>query len=81
MRVWFKQMSVADVATESTGVHWRPVWNVLDGYGLVLLLANPGQVKHGKGGRATSVIRGGPLSFCTMAGSTEASYPCVKFVI
>ena len=45
MRVWLKQMGVTDVAMESTGVYWRPVWNVLDGHGLVLLLANPGQVK------------------------------------
>ena len=45
MRVWLKQMGVTDIAMESTGVYWRPVWNVLDGHGLVLLLANPQQVK------------------------------------
>ena len=45
MRVWLRQMKVTDVAMESTGVYWRPVWNVLDEEGFVLLLANPQQVK------------------------------------
>ena len=45
MRVWLKQMKVTDVAMESTGVYWRPVWNVLDDEGFELLLANPQQVK------------------------------------
>ena len=45
MRVWLKQLGVTDIAMESTGVYWRPVWNVLDNHGFKLLLANPGQVK------------------------------------
>jgi transposase len=50
MRVWLKQMSVTEVAMESTAVYWRPVWNVLEGHGLTLLLVNPAQVKalHGR---------------------------------
>ena len=30
MRVWLKQLKVTEVAMESTGVYWRPVWNVLE---------------------------------------------------
>ena len=30
---------------ESTGVYWRPVWNVLEDEGFRLLLVNPAQVK------------------------------------
>jgi transposase len=30
---------------ESTGVYWRPVWNVLEDQGFRLLLVNPAQVK------------------------------------
>jgi transposase len=30
---------------ESTGVYWRPVWNVLENEGFRLLLVNPAQVK------------------------------------
>jgi transposase len=41
MRVWFKQMNVTEVVMESTGVYWRPIWNVLEGHGLTLLLVNP----------------------------------------
>src|ERR1700730_12665498 len=35
---------------ESTGVYWRPIWNILEGHGFRLVLANPKQVKalHGR---------------------------------
>jgi transposase len=45
MRVWLKQLKVTEIAMESTGVYWRPVWNVLEDEGFHLLLVNPGQVK------------------------------------
>jgi transposase len=50
MRGWLKQLKVTHIAMESTGVYWRPVWNVLEGHGFELLLANPMQVKalHGR---------------------------------
>lgn len=45
MRIWLKQIKVTEIAMESTGVYWRPVWNVLEGEGFRLLLVNPAQVK------------------------------------
>ena len=45
MRTWFKQLKVTEIAMESTGVYWRPVWNVLEGDEFRLLLVNPAQVK------------------------------------
>jgi transposase len=45
MRVWLKQLKVTHIAMESTGVYWRPVWNVLEEEGFHLLLVNPAQVK------------------------------------
>jgi transposase len=30
MRVWLKQLRVTETAMESTGVYWRPVWNVFE---------------------------------------------------
>jgi transposase len=45
MRTWLKQLKVTDIAMESTGVYWRPVWNVLEDQGFGLLLVNPAQVK------------------------------------
>lgn len=29
MRTWFQQLQVTEIAMESTGVYWRPVWHVL----------------------------------------------------
>jgi transposase len=40
MRVWLKQLKVTEIAMESTGVYWRPVWNVLDEEGFLLLTRN-----------------------------------------
>jgi len=46
MRVWLKQLKVTEIAMESTGVYWRPIWNVLEEHGFQrLLLVNPLQVK------------------------------------
>lgn len=45
MRGWLKQLRVTEIAMESTGVYWRPVWNVLEEEGFRLLLVNPAQVK------------------------------------
>lgn len=45
MRGWLKRMKITHIAMESTGVYWMPLWNVLDGHGFELLLANPAQLK------------------------------------
>ena len=45
MRGWLKLLKVTEIAMESTGVNWRPVWNVLEDHGFRLLLVNPAQVK------------------------------------
>jgi transposase len=40
LRLWLYASKVTQVAMESTGVYWKPVWNVLSGH-FGLLLANP----------------------------------------
>ncbi len=46
MRKWLKLSKVTEIAMESTGVYWRPLWNVLQDEGFERLLwANPAQVK------------------------------------
>jgi transposase len=46
MRGWLKLLKVTEIAMESTGVYWRPIWNVLEEQGFDrLLLVNPVQVK------------------------------------
>jgi transposase len=43
---WLLGHGVTHVAMEATGVYWKPVWHVLEGTGLQLLLANASRVKN-----------------------------------
>jgi transposase len=47
LRQWLRERKVRQVAMESTGVYWIPVWNVLETgkYGLTLTLVNPAVVR------------------------------------
>jgi len=40
LRLWLFANKVTQVAMESTGVYWKPVWHVLEGH-FGLLLTNP----------------------------------------
>lgn len=42
---WLKQERVSDLAMESTGSYWKPVYNVLEGQGIRLLVVNPAHMK------------------------------------
>ena len=43
LRKWLRDRNVKQVAMESTGVYWMPVWNILEGGSLELTL---GGVPH-----------------------------------
>src|SRR5262252_2530939 len=45
MANWLMEQGVAHVAMESTGVYWKPVWNILEGQ-FTLVLANAQHVKN-----------------------------------
>ena len=45
MADYLQALGATHVALESTGVLWKPVWNILDGR-FTLLLVNPRQVKQ-----------------------------------
>lgn len=45
LRQWLMQCKVTELAMESTGQYWRPVWNVLEGAVGKMLLLNPAHVK------------------------------------
>ena len=45
LKLWLYASKVTKVAMESTGIYWKPVWNVLRGH-FELLLANPYYVKN-----------------------------------
>lgn len=53
MKSWFEELGVTHVAMESTGVFWKPVWNILEGH-FELLLVNPRHMKNVPG-RKTDV--------------------------
>jgi transposase len=45
MRAWLKNCRVSEIAMESTGQYWRPLWNLLDGGFSRLLLVNLQHIK------------------------------------
>jgi transposase len=50
---WLQELGITHVAMESTGVYWRPIWNLLEGR-FELLLANATHIKNVPG-RKTDV--------------------------
>lgn len=50
---WLCQYGCTHVAMESTGVYWKPIWNILEG-DFILLLANARNIKNVPG-RKTDV--------------------------
>ena len=46
---WLLQCGVQSVAMESTGVYWIPVFQILEGRGLEVLLVNARHVKNVSG--------------------------------
>jgi len=45
MRAWLKNCGVTEIAMESTGQYWRPLWNLLEGEFSKLILVNPQHIK------------------------------------
>lgn len=50
---WLAQQGVTDVAMESTGVYWKPIWNILEG-SFQMMLVNARHIKQVPG-RKTDV--------------------------
>ena len=45
LRTWLKHCRVTEIAMESTGQYWRPLWNLLEGEFPRVLLVNPQHIK------------------------------------
>jgi transposase len=45
LRGWLKNCGVTEIAMESTGQYWRPLWNLLEGEFEKLILVNPQHIK------------------------------------
>jgi transposase len=70
---WLDRLGVTHVAMESTGVYWRPVYNVLDGEGRALLLVNPQRLRRVPG-RKTDVQDAEWLADLLRHGLLQASF-------
>jgi transposase len=73
LRVFLKNCRVTDVAMESTGQYWRPLWNLLEGHFEKLLLLNPQHVK-GLTGRKTDTLDAEWLACVTQQGHVRGSF-------
>jgi transposase len=45
LRTWLKNCKVTEIAMESTGQYWRPIWNILEDHFEKLILVNPQHIK------------------------------------
>jgi transposase len=70
---WLGRLGVGQIALESTGVYWRPVFNLLEGEGRELVLVNPQHVRHVPG-RKTDVQDAEWLADLLRHGLLRASF-------
>ncbi len=70
---WLCAAQATAVAMEATGVYWMPVWNVLEQYGLQLLLINPEHYKAVRG-KKTDLKDGTRIAELLQDGRLEGSY-------
>ena len=75
---WLAQANVSHVAMESTGVLWKPIWNILEGYALTLLLVNARELKQVPG-RKSDVKDSQWIAHLLSCGLLKSSYvPCTE---
>ncbi|WP_335872518.1 IS110 family transposase [Bacillus sp. 2205SS5-2] len=75
---WLAEHKITDVAMESTGVYWKPVWNILESH-FNLILANAQRIKNVPG-RKTDISDAAWIAKLLRAGLIESSFvPPVEF--
>ena len=72
MADYLEDLGVTHVALESTGVLWKPVWNILEGR-FTLLLVNPRISSRCPAASRTSATLSGSPSCCSAGCSAAAS--------
>jgi transposase len=70
---WLAELEVGQIALESTGVYWRPVFNLLEGDGRTIVLVNPQHMKAVPG-RKTDVKDSEWLADLLRHGLVRASF-------
>jgi len=69
---WLAEQQVTHIALESTGVYWKPIWNLLEDR-FALLLVNPRHIKAVPG-RKTDVLDAEWLADLLRHGLLKASF-------
>lgn len=69
---WLESKSITHVAMESTGVYWKPVYNILEGY-FDVIVANAQRIKNVPG-RKTDVCDAEWIAKLLRVGLIEASF-------
>lgn len=70
---WLRERQVTHIAMESTGVLWKPVWNILEAGRWKLLLVNPRELKHVPG-RKSDVSDSQWIAHLLACGLLKSSY-------
>lgn len=70
---WLVEMECSHVAMESTGVYWKPVWNILEAFDFEMLLANAHHIKN-LPGRKTDVKDAEWIAKLLRCGLIEGSF-------
>ncbi len=73
MSNWLDGLAITHVAMESTGVYWRPVFNILENEGRTLLLVNP-QHMRAVPGKKTDVKDAEWIAHLLRHGLLQASF-------
>lgn len=73
---WLKECQVTHVAMESTGIYWKPIWNILECETFEIILANAQHIKN-LPGRKTDVKDSEWIAQLLRSGLVERSFvPC-----
>ena len=70
---WILESGCSHVAMESTGVYWKPVWNVLEAFEFEMLLANAHHIKN-LPGRKTDMKDAEWIAKLLRSGLIEGSF-------
>lgn len=74
MRDWLLQKGCTHVAMESTGVYWKPIFNLMEDAGLDLLLVNAHQCTPYQTGPGSEDGRQGRWVDCPVASAWPAAW-------
>ena len=77
---WLRQFGVTQVAMESSGVYWKPVWNIFEGQ-FTVVLVNAQHIKNVPGRKTDQKDAEWLRSCCSMDFCRPAMYPAKSSAI